>query len=174
MFAQKLHCLGHFAECAVAAAPVCSFLEALDADGGHEVFHAGHLLAESVVDERAVDERQEHAVRVCFAQVVFLADERLTAGVDVNMRSQLLALADDGIEVLVAEVEIVPVFCCPAAGAMQVASAGGIHQHRPGDVAAMLLAVSLLLGPCQEIGIHDEGAQQVVSYLRIEVEDFHY
>ena len=55
------------------------------------------------------------------------------------MDAQLLALPDDAVQLLIGEVELAAVLRRPAAGAVQVAGGGGVDEHRPGDVAIVLL-----------------------------------
>ena len=57
VFAQKLHGAGHLGVRSLAAAGVGCLLEALDADGGHEIGDADHILHELLVDERRIGER---------------------------------------------------------------------------------------------------------------------
>ena len=54
------------------------------------------------------------------------------------MQAQRLPFGQDLIHDLVREALLVTVFSCPAAGAVHVAGAGGVHQHDPGDIAAKL------------------------------------
>ena len=171
VFAQKLHGAGNLGVRPLAAAGVGCLLEALDADGGHEIGDADHILHELLVDERRVGERQERAIGMRFAQVdeVVLADERLAAGVDVDVGSQLDALVDDGVDFLVGEVLLVTVFCCPASGAAQVAGARRIEQDGPGDVAAIPIAHRFLFRPCEHVRVNDERLDETVPDLGIHV-----
>ena len=75
---------------------------------------------------------------------VVLAHQRLAACVDVDVDAELLALADDGVDLVIAQVELVAVLRGPATRAVQVTGARGIEQDGPGDVAAILLAPLLL------------------------------
>ena len=60
--AQQLERMGHLAERPLPATSVRGGFESLHADGGDEVLDADHLLAELLVDQRAVGEREERAV----------------------------------------------------------------------------------------------------------------
>ena len=108
------------------------------------------------------------------ADEVVLAHERLAAGVDVDMAAELLALADDGVDVLEGKVERVSVFSRPAARATQVAGARGVEQDRIRDVALMFFAHPFLLGPCQDAAVHNERLEQLGAYFGVEVEDAHH
>ena len=171
VLAQKLHGLVNLGERAVAATHVRSFADAFNRDGGDEVLHANHFLAEVLVDERGVREREERTILVLFAQAheVLLAHERLAAGVDVNVGAEFLALADDGIDLVVRELDAVPVFRRPATGAVQVAGARGVEQDGPGHVAAQLLAVGFLHGPGQEVAVDEERLYELGHDLGVEV-----
>ncbi len=87
--------------------------------------------------------KQRKCSRVLLAEPdeVSFAHERLAAGVDEDVRAELLALVDDGVDVVIAQVELVAVLCRPAARAMQVAGGGGVEQDGPGNVALVFLAV---------------------------------
>ena len=98
-----------------------------------------------------------------------LADERLAAGVDVDVGSQLDALVDDGVDFLVGEVLLVAVFRCPASGAAQIAGARRIEQDGPGNVAVVLIAHRFLLRPCEHVRINDECLDETVLDLGIHV-----
>ena len=80
---------------------------------------------------------------------VVLAHQRLAAGIDVDMGAEGLALRDDGVDIIEREVLLITILGSPAAGAMQIASARGIEQDGPRNVALVLLAVLFLLGPCE-------------------------
>ena len=87
---------------ALATAGVGGVLVALGADGGNEVCHANHIVAERLVDERGIGKTEERAVLVLFTNFdqVVLAHQGLAAGVDVDVGAQCLALRDDGVDVV--------------------------------------------------------------------------
>ena len=154
-----------------AAAEVGGLLAAFLANGRDEVLHAQQVLAELLVDERCVGEAQEDAVVVLLAQPdeVVLADQRLAARVDVHVDAKLFALLDDGVDVLVAQVEPVAVVGSPAALAVQVAGAGRVEQDCPGDVALVLGTQLVLLCPALDVDAEVEVHQDVVEHVRIEL-----
>ena len=172
---EKIHGRVHLGVGARAAPPVGGRFVALGGDGRHEVLHADHLLAELLVDERGVREAQKRAVRMGLAQPneIALAHEGLAASIDVHVHAEFLALADDGVDLVVGEVQGVPVLGGPAAGAVEVAGARRIQQDGPGDVALMALAHLLLLAPGEEVRVHDEGLQQIGPHLGVQVHDAH-
>ena len=104
---------------------------------------------------------------------IALAHEGLAASIDVHVHAEFLALADDGVDLVVGEVQGVPVLGGPAAGAVEVAGARRIQQDGPGDVALMALAHLLLLAPGEEVRVHDEGLQQIGPHLGVQVHDAH-
>ena len=156
---------------AVAPAAVGGLLKALDADGGHEVAHFQHLVGKGLVDQGAVGEGQEHAVVVLAADLdeVFFAHQRFAARVDVEVHAHFLALSDDGVDLVKAQVQLVAVLRRPAAGAVQVARGGGIQQDDPGDVAVVLLAVFLLDGPAQNVGVEDEVGEEGLQLIPVHI-----
>ena len=100
---------------------------------------------------------------------VFLAYQRFAAGVDIKVHAHFLALGDDGVDLLKAQVQLVAVFRGPAAGAVQVAGGRGIQQDDPRDVAVVLLAVFLLNGPAQNVGVEDEIGEEGLQLIPIHV-----
>ena len=120
-------------------------LGALQADGGDELLCPEHFIGEGVVAQRSVGEGRELAAAVLLAQghQVSLAHKGLAAGVDVPMHPQLLALRDAGVNLVKGQVQLVAVFCGPAAGAVQA--------------AAVLLPALLLHGPADDVGAAEEG-----------------
>ena len=156
--AQQSHGALHAAERARAAAGIRRFLKALDGDGGEEVLDAQHLVGKGLVDEGAVGEGGKLAVRVRLAEAqdVRLAHERLAAGEEVEVDAQLLALAEDVLQLRIAEVEPIAVLRRPTARAVQVAGGGGVDEHRPGDVAVVLAAQLVVPLALQERAVPGE------------------
>lgn len=146
---QQRHGGDHLVVGALAATGVGGLPGSLGADGGHEILNAQQILTEVLVDEGGVGEAQETAVRMRLAEPdqILLAHQRLASGVDVDVAAKLFALANDGVDVVVGEVEFVAVLGRPATGAAQVAGAGRVQQDSPGNVAPVLLAHLLLDGP---------------------------
>lgn len=140
--AQELHGAHDLGVGALPAPCIGGRFGALGADGGYEVRHADHVLAEFLIDERGVGKAEERAVRVLLAnanQVAF-AHHRLAAGVDVDMGAKLTSLVDDRADVVIAQVERMPVLSSPTARAVQVAGARRVEQDRPRNVALLALA----------------------------------
>ena len=160
---------------AFASALIGGFTCSLRADRRNEVLHFQQILAELLVDEGGIGEAQETAVRVVLAQSdeIAFAYERFSSRVDVDVHTQIDALVDDVVNGLVAEVEVVPIFCRPTTSALQVAGARRIQKDRPGDIALMELAHFLLLRPRHEVAIDEEVLQKVIANFWIEVYDAH-
>ena len=153
-----MHGICHLFVDALSPAGIIGFLEAFQRDGRYKVLHPQHFLTECFIDEGAIGEGQKHAVGMHFADLkqISLADGGLTAGVDVHIGTQFLALTDDGIDGLQRKIQMVAVFCRPAAGAVEIAGRGRIKQNGPWDVAAILLPVFMLGGAAFEAGIEQE------------------
>jgi len=100
---------------------------------------------------------------------VFLAYQRFAAGVDIEVHTHFLALGDDGVDFVKAQVQLVAILRRPAAGAVQVARGGGIQQDDPRDVAVVLPAVFLLDGPAQNVGVEDEVGEEGLQLIPIHV-----
>ena len=87
---------------------------------------------------------------------VLFPHQRLTAGVDIHIDAQIFPLADNVVDLVKGQVQLVAVLCCPAAGAVEVAGGGGVQQNSPGDIAAVLLSHLFLLGPADQVGVDKE------------------
>ena len=105
-------------------------------------------------------------------KVVF-ANERLTTGVDVDVRAECFALRDDRVDVFIREILLIAVLGCPAARAMQVAGARGVEQDSPRNVALVLFAVIFLLRPSEQVAVDNKRLEQFGSHLGIETENAH-
>ena len=175
MLAKKRHGLRNLLENPLPSARIRRFLKALGRNGGHEVRDANHVLAELFIDKRGVREAQECAIGMRFAKAnkVALANERLSARIDVHVRSERLSLFDDAVDIVVGQIQLVSVFGRPATRAMQVARACGIEQNSPGYIALVFVAVRFLHIPSHEVRIDQERFHESVANFRIKFADFH-
>ena len=141
MLAQDIHGMHDLVEAAIAAAAVVCLGKALDGDGGNQVADPEHILSELIVDQRAVGENHKIGSVVLLAELedICLAGGRLAAGHDPCVNAELLALRDDGIELLIGQALGMAVLCSPASGAVHVAGGGGIDQDNPRNGDTVLL-----------------------------------
>ena len=155
---------------AFASAEVGAFLKTFHGNGGNKVLDPQHLVGEFVVDKRGVGEGQEHGIVVLLAQLddVVLAHERFAAGIDVHHDAQLFALADDVVQLVVGQVELIAVLRCPAAGAVQVAGRGRIHQDGPGDIAAVLFSGRDGSRVRLNVGVVDKVDEDLFQYVSVD------
>ena len=117
---QQFHCLDHFLIGAFSPAAVRGGLIALQRDGRNKILDPQHFVGKIFVDQSGIGKTEEHAVIVLFTQAdqIFLPHQRFAAGVDVHVNAQFLALPDDAVDFIKGQIQLVPVFCGPAAGAM--------------------------------------------------------
>ena len=108
-------------------------------------------------------------MRLAEPDEVNFAHERLAARVDEDVRAELVCLVDDGVDVVIAQVELVTVLCSPATRAMQVAGARGVEEHGPGNVALVFLARLLLLVPGNEVRLGQKALEQARGDIRVKV-----
>ena len=108
-------------------------------DGQHEgdVAQTDHFLAERFIDQGGIGVDGKLHIVVLLGQLedISLAHQRLTAGEHVQINAQLLALGDDLIHIVKAQVVLVAVLTGPAAHAVHIAGRGGVKQDQPGNVA---------------------------------------
>ena len=87
---------------------------------------------------------------------VRLSRERLAAREEVHVHAQLLALAYDVAQLVVAHGEALAVVRSPAARAAQVASRCRVHEYGPRHVAAVFAAQLRLTREAYQIGVDNE------------------
>ena len=140
---EQVHGVHNGSIVALAAAGVVGLRGALDGQHEGDVAQADDLFAEGIVDQGGVGVDGELHIVVLLGQLqdVGLADQRLAAGEHVEVHAQLLALRDDLVHIVKAQVVLVAVLAGPAAHAVHVAGGGGVEQDQPGDVALVLDAV---------------------------------
>ena len=128
---------------AFAAAGIVGLRGALDGQHKGDIAQTPHLFTEGLVDEGGVGVDGKLHIVVLFRQLehILLAHQRLAAGQHIQVHAQFLALRDDLVHILKAEVVLVAVLACPAAHAVHIAGRGGVEQNQPGDVALVLDAV---------------------------------
>ena len=143
MLLEQVHGVHDSGIVALAAAGIVCLRGALDGQHKGNVAQAHHFFAEGLVDQGGVGVDGKLHIIVLFGQLqdVLLAHQRLAAGQHVQVHAQLLALSDDLVHILKAEVVLVAVLTGPAAHAVHVAGRGGVKQDQPGNVALVLHAV---------------------------------
>ena len=140
---EQVHSVHDGGVMAAAAAGIVGLRGALDGQHEGDVAQADDLFAEGIVDQGGVGVDGELHIVVLLGQLqdVGLADQRLAPGEHVEVHAQLLALRDDLVHIVKAQVVLVAVLAGPAAHAVHVAGGGGVEQDQPGDVALVLDAV---------------------------------
>ena len=171
MFPEQLHGLPDFLIASLSAAGIVCLLEAFQGNSRNKVFDPQQLLTEVPVNQRAVGERQKFAVRVHFTQTqqIRLAHQRLAAGVDIHINSQLLALPDDGVHGFQAQVQLTAVFRGPAAGAVEIAGGGGVKENGPRHIAAFPLLDLVLDGASPKAGVNEKILEECFADLGIQL-----
>ena len=104
------------------SAGVGRFFKALDTQYGDKVLDGKQIVRKFFVDQGAVGKCHEGTVVVLSGDgdQVALAHQRLASGVDVKVYAQLLALCNDGVDLVEGQVELVAVFSSPAADTVQI------------------------------------------------------
>ena len=168
---QTLHCLDDLLISTTAAAEVGCLLKTFNADGRDKILDPQHLVGKGIVDQRTVGEREERAVAVLLAKAdqIGLAHQRFAAGIDVNIGPQFLALPDHIVQLFEGEVQLVAILRRPAAGAVEVAGRGGVHQDRPGNVALILVLQLHGSGRADQRAVDCNGFYQLFPLLVIDV-----
>ena len=169
VFVHEVHRGERLFKMSRAAAAVVGVLKALDADRDDEVAHALELVAERLVDERAVGESVEGDVAVLFAQAedVRLAHERLAAGEETGVGAERCALGQHAVHLLEGQVLLVAVLRRPAARAAHIAGARRVHEDDPRDIAVILLGVCPCLLEAAEAALVGGGRQEGPEKIRV-------
>ena len=128
---------------ALATAGVVGLRGALNGQHKGDVAQTHYLFAERLVDEGGVgvDGKLHVVVLLGQFQDILLAHQRFAASQHIQVNAKFLALGDDLVHILKAEVVLVAVLAGPAAHAVHVAGGGGVEQDQPGNVALVLHAV---------------------------------
>ena len=170
---QDLHRPEHSIIHALSAPGVRGLSEALQRDGRSKVLYAQHLVGKGLVDQRTVGEGGEHAVVVLLAQTddILFPHQRLAACEQIEVDAHLLALADDIVELLKAQIQLVAVLGSPTAHTVQVAGGGGVKQDGPRYVAVILRAQFFFPLPADEVGVDEEIYRRCFHDLGIYITD---
>ena len=166
---EQLHRIHNLLEDALAAAEVSRLLEALDGHRQHDVLAASHIIAELLIHQRAVGEQHERAVGMLLRQLddILLSHHRLSAGHDVGMNPEFLALGHDLVHVLIGKVQLMAVLGRPAAGAAEVAGRGRIEQDDPRALHVVLLRRLSGLAEAAEAALEADGHKEALHELHI-------
>lgn len=102
-------------------------------------------ITESLVDQRTVGEQVEHGVLVLGGQLeqILLAAGGLAAGAHVPVDAQFLALSDDTVHVLKAQVQAVAVLGSPAALQCRLQAEVGSNSRIHGILQSYFLRSSM-------------------------------
>ena len=140
---QQIHRVHDSGIVPLTAAGIVGLRGALDGQHEGNVAQTHHLFAEGLINEGGVGVDGKFNIVVLLRQLqdIGLAHQRLAAGQHVQVYAQLLALGNDLVHILKAEVVLVAVLTGPAAHAMHVAGRGGVEQDQPRNVALVLHAV---------------------------------
>lgn len=143
VFMEQVHGMHDFVEMAFAPTTVVYFSPPFNGDGEGQVSYFADLLAEIAIDEGAVGECMEFAVRMGFAELqdIRFPYQRFPAGHHIEMDAQRFALGDNLIHHIIGQVQGVSIFRGPAANAVAVAGASRIEQDDPGNIDPVLFLV---------------------------------
>ena len=140
---EQIHSMHNSGIVPLTAAGIVGLRGALDGQHEGNVAQTHHLFAERLIDEGGVGVDGKLHIVVLLGQLedISLTHQRLAAGQHVQVYAQLLALGNDLVHILKAEVVLVAILASPAAHAMHIAGRSGVEQDQPGDVALVLHAV---------------------------------
>ena len=134
---EQIHRAHNGSVVALTTAGIVGLRGALNGQHEGDVAQADDLFAERLIDQGGVGIDGKLHIVVLLGQLedISLAHQRLTAGEHVQINAQLLALGDDLIHIVKAQVVLVAVLTGPAAHAVHIAGRGGVKQDQPGNVA---------------------------------------
>ena len=93
----------------------------------------------------------------------------LSACVNIHINAKLLTLADDVIDLIVGEVQLVSILCCPASCTVQVTCTCWVKKDCPRDITAIFLTAFILFLPACKICIDKEVCNQSFHNMRINI-----
>ena len=134
---EQIHRAHNGSIVALTTAGIVGLRGALNGQHKGNIAQTNHFLAERFIDQGGVGIDGKLHIVVLLGQLedISLAHQRLTAGEHVQINAQLLALGDDLIHIVKAQVVLVAVLTGPAAHAVHIAGRGGVKQDQPGNVA---------------------------------------
>ena len=100
---------------------------------------------------------------------IFFPDHRFSACINVHIDAQFFPLTDNIVNLIVAEVQFISIFCCPAAGAVKVAGAGRVQKDCPWNIAAVFLPAFFLFWPSYHRSVNKEIYRRCFHYVRVHV-----
>ncbi len=168
---QKVHRPDHLIVHTLTAAAVRGLFKAFQGYGGNEILNAQHIIGKLLINQRTICKAQENTIIMLLAQTddIRLPHQRLSTGVDVHVYAHFLALADNVVDLVKGQVQPVAIFRRPAAGAVQVAGAGGIQQDSPGNIAVIFFLQLLLNRPADHILVDKKIDQHCLNNFRIHI-----
>ena len=134
---EQIHRAHNGSIVALAAAGIVGLRGALNGQHKRNIAQADDFFAERLIDQGGVGIDGKLHIVVLLGQLedIGLAHQRLTTGEHVQINAQFLALGDDLIHIVKAQVVLVAILTGPAAHAVHIAGRGGVEQDQPGNVA---------------------------------------
>ncbi|POO88179.1 hypothetical protein C1H57_25200, partial [Clostridium sp. 2-1] len=124
-----------------------------------------------LVNQGAVCESKEFTVAVFFAQAdnIVLPYQRFSAGINIHVSAECLSLLNNAVQRVVIHIEPVAVICGPAAGAVQIARGGRVHQNCPWNVAVVFFLVFVFPLAADDRRMDDEIFEGFFPHARINI-----
>ena len=137
---HQIHSFKSLLIMSAASSAVVGLLEALYTYGDEEVSYPQKVVTEFLIDESTVCKCMEGHVLMFLAEsdYIVFSYQRLTSCKQVSVNSQFFAFCHDFVHFLICKVQLVAVFCCPAACTVEIAGRSRIHQNYPRNVAVVL------------------------------------
>ena len=169
VFMKKVHGIHYLPEGSASAPCVRGILIALDRHGQHNIPGFLHFITEVLIHQSSVCKQHEGAVLMllCQTENIIFTNGRFTAGHDISVNAKLLALRDNSVHIFIGQIQLVPVFRCPAAGAMQVAGRGRIKKNHPGNADSVFLRRLLRLLVSGKACLKAKGHEQALQIILV-------
>ena len=78
---------------------------------------------------------------------IILSRQRLTAGIDIHIDTQFLALLNNAVNLIKGKIQLIAILGSPTSGAVQIAGRCRVQKNRPGNITVILCSVFFLLRP---------------------------
>ena len=136
---EQVHRIHDSGIVAVAPPGIIGRGSSLDREHEGDIAQFYDLFTERLIDEGRVrvDCKLHVVVLFCQTENIRLPHQRLAAGEHIEIDPQLLALGDDFVHILKAEVVFVAVLARPASHAVHIASRSGVEQDQPRNIATL-------------------------------------
>ena len=91
---------------------------------------------------------------------IFFSYKRFSSCINIHINTKLFTLADNIIDLIISEVQLVSILCCPASCTVQITGTCRIKKYRPRNITAIFFTAFILSRPACKVCIDKEVCSQ--------------